>query len=96
MSYKSEIYAVRSASRVIVARFRLLEGAMKRIAVGLLIAVVVLLGLASAQDVLAQAACLQFLTWEDAQATHLSAPWLGLDPDGNGVACDCLLHGFPC
>lgn len=44
----------------------------------------------------AEAGCYQFATWEQAQAAHQQNPWLGLDADGNGIACDCLLQGFPC
>jgi len=40
--------------------------------------------------------CWEFGSWEEAQATYQSAPWMNLDPDGNGVACDCLLNGTPC
>lgn len=69
---------------------------MKPVWLGLLFAAFALIGFAPARDAGAQAACLQFPTWEDAQNAHLAAPWLGLDPDGNGLACDCLLYGLPC
>jgi hypothetical protein len=58
----------------------------------------VLLSLILALSVSAQVAlqCWQFDSWEQAQATYEAAPWMNLDPDGNGVACDCLLNGTPC
>ena len=40
--------------------------------------------------------CWNFSSWEEAQATYDANPWMNLDPDGNGVACDCLLNGIPC
>ncbi len=69
---------------------------MRTLILGFLIAALFLLGGAGLMHTRAEAGCYQFSTWEAAQAAHLSAPYLGLDADGNGIACDCLLNGFPC
>jgi hypothetical protein len=61
-------------------------------AVFVLISAVLLMG-TQAQEVMA---CWQFSTWEEAQATHLAYPWMGLDEDGDGIACQCLIDGVPC
>jgi hypothetical protein len=69
---------------------------MKTLLRGLIITVAMILGLAFAITARAEIACYQYSSWEAAQTAHQTAPWLGLDADGNGVACDCLLYGFPC
>ena len=40
--------------------------------------------------------CWNFSSQAEAQATYNANPWMNLDLDGNGVACDCLLSGTPC
>jgi hypothetical protein len=69
---------------------------MKIIVRGLVLVVAMLFGLAITLTARAEPGCYEFASWNDAQVQHELAPWLGLDADGNGVACDCLLHGFPC
>jgi hypothetical protein len=69
---------------------------MKIIVRGLVLVVAILLGLAFAMNARAEIGCYQYASWEQAQAAHQAQPWLGLDADGNGVACECLLYGFPC
>jgi hypothetical protein len=69
---------------------------MKTFVRSLVLIVAVLFGLAFATNARAEIGCLQYPSWELAQQDHQMAPWLGLDADGNGVACDCLLYGFPC
>jgi hypothetical protein len=76
-----------------------LEDAMstqRYVVFGLAIALLVALSLAAVMYTRAEAGCYQYGSWEEAQQAHQSAPWLGLDADGNGVACDCLRQGFPC
>jgi hypothetical protein len=53
-------------------------------------------GMAFAMSARAELGCYQYTSWDQAQAAHQAQPWLGLDADGNGVACECLLYGFPC
>jgi hypothetical protein len=62
----------------------------------LLVVVIAALAMLTTSIARAELGCLDYPTWEAAQAAHESAPWLGLDADGNGVACECLLYGFPC
>jgi hypothetical protein len=63
----------------------------------LFVAVLALFGMWVGWDTArAQTACSAYGSWEQAQAAHQANPFLGLDPDGNGVACDCLLNGVPC
>lgn len=69
---------------------------MRTIARGLVIIVALIVGLAFAMTARAEIACYQYISWEAAQTAHQTAPWLGLDADGNGVACECLLYQFPC
>lgn len=69
---------------------------MSTIIRGLVIAVVILFSLAFVINVRAESGCYAYPSWNDAQVQHELAPWLGLDSDGNGIACDCLLQGFPC
>ncbi len=53
-----------------------------------------LTGAASAQ--VADLDCWQFATWEEAQATHEAYPWMNLDDDWDGIACECLYYGYEC
>jgi hypothetical protein len=73
------------------------EDAVRMIIGGLVIAALTLLSMWAGKDAArAQTACFQYQSWEQAQAANEANPFLGLDPDGNGIACDCLLNGFPC
>ena len=89
-----------SASYVVVTLRLHREDAMSIVVRALLIVAFTFLTLMVATNALAQVAlqCWEFSTWEQAQATYESAPWMGvtLDPDGNGTACECLLNGIPC
>lgn len=69
---------------------------MKTFIRGLVLVMATLFGLAFAVNARAEIGCYQYLSWDAAQAAHQANPGLGLDADGNGVACDCLLYGFPC
>ena len=40
--------------------------------------------------------CWQFGSWADAQATSDANPWMDLDDDYDGIACECLYYGYPC
>jgi hypothetical protein len=69
---------------------------VKLLIFGLAIALFAALSLTAFMHVRAESGCYQYPSWQAAQTAHEQAPWLGLDADGNGVACDCLLNGFPC
>jgi hypothetical protein len=64
----------------------------------LLIAAFAFLTMTLVMNAAAQGAlqCWNFSSQAEAQATYNANPWMNLDPDGNGVACDCLLTGTPC
>ena len=72
---------------------------VSRVRVRLMLGLVVLgsatlgVGSVSAQ---ADLDCWQFASWADAQATHEANPWMNLDDDWDGIACECLYYGYQC
>jgi hypothetical protein len=62
----------------------------------LIVGAFVALGLSSTALAQGDLDCWQFATWADAQATHEANPWMNLDDDWDGIACECLYFGYPC
>lgn len=54
------------------------------------------LGFATPAAAQADMDCWEFGNWWDAQATHEAYPWMGLDGDWDGIACECLYYGYAC